>query len=382
MLLFTPGPTPVPEELRWAMAAPTIHHRTPEFESIFASTKASLLALLGMQEVLMLASSGTGAMEACMATFCNNTALVINSGKFGERFAKIATALGRSVHEIKHEWDTPANANEILEALGKNPNIDAIFLQACESAGGLRHPFEEIASKIKEYNPEIFVVVDCITALGVEFIDTHNIDAVIGGSQKAFMLPPGLSIIGLSEMAVRRIEQCNVGYYFNLANELKNQRKNTTAYTPATTLIIGLAEYFQKVLIDGFYHVYHTNKARALGIQKAMQVLELQIYPKVPAIAMTTIAHEQADTLRKTLKSDFAVNLAGGQDNLKGKIFRINQMGLLPVHECAWVVNAIELALEKLKLRKFDGSANTAFLQTYYAEINKQGHNNQPSSST
>lgn len=378
MLLFTPGPTPVLEELRWAMAAPTIHHRTPEFENIFASAKASLLALLGMHEVLMLASSGTGAMEACVATFCSNTALVINSGKFGERFAKIATALGRNVHEIKHEWDTPASTDEVLEALAKNPKIDAVFLQACESAGGLRHPFEEIASKVKEHNPKIFVVVDCITALGVEFIDTHNIDAVIGGSQKAFMLPPGLSIIGLSEMAVQQIEQCSTGYYFNLANELKSQRKNTTAYTPATTLIIGLAEYFQKVLIDGFYNVYHATKARSLGTQKAMQTLGLQIYPKVPALAMTAVAHEQADTLRKTLKNDFGVNLAGGQDHLKGKIFRINQMGLLPVHECAWVINAIELALEKLKLRKFDGSANIAFLQTYYAEMNKQAPGNAP----
>lgn len=372
MLLFTPGPTPVLEELRWAMAAPAIHHRTPEFENIFASAKASLLALLGMHDVLMLASSGTGAMEACVATFCKKTALVVNSGKFGERFVKIATALGRSVCEIKHEWDTPASASEILDALRKNPDIDAVFLQACESAGGLRHPFEDIASSIKEFNPDIFVVVDCITALGVEFIDTHNIDAVIGGSQKAFMLPPGLSIIGLSEMAVCQIEKHSEGYYFNLATELKNQRKNTTAYTPSTTLIIGLAEYFQKILIHGFYEVYHQTKARALATRKALTMLELQIYPKAPALAMTTIAHNQADALRKILKTDFAVNIAGGQDHLKGKIFRINHMGLLPVYECAWVINAIELALEKLNLRTFDGSANAIFLQTYYAELNKK----------
>lgn len=368
MLLFTPGPTPVLEELRLAMAKPTIHHRTPEFESVFKNVRSSLLALLGMNEVLLLASSGTGAMEASVGTFCHKKALVINSGKFGERFSKIATALGRCVCEIKNEWDTAADVSDVMDVLKNNPDIDAVFMQACESAGGLRQPFECIAHAIKTYNPKIFVIVDCITALGVEFIDTHDIDVVIGGSQKAFMLPPGLSVLGLSEMAVEHIEHNSVGYYFNLKTELKNQRKNTTAYTPATTLIIGLSEYFHRVLIDGFYHVYSKTMARSLATRAALSSIGLRIYPKTPAVAMTAVAHDDSDKIRKYLKENFALNLAGGQDHLKGKIFRISHMGLIPVYESVWVVNALEYALDKLAIRTFDGMANAVFMNTYYQE--------------
>ncbi|RAX56868.1 aminotransferase [Helicobacter monodelphidis] len=370
MLLFTPGPTPIPENIRKAMSRPTIHHRTPEFERLFEDCRSSLLALLGMHEVLMLASSGTGAMEACMTSLCTKKALTINSGKFGERFSKIAESLKIPYVEIKNEWDTPASVEEVISIIKNDKDIDAVFLQACESAGGLRHPFEEIALAVKEVNPDIMVIVDCITTLGVEFIDVHDIDAVIGGSQKAFMLPPGLSFIGLSEPAVDLIEERNVGYYFNLKTELKNQRKNTTAYTPATTIIEGLYSYFEQANQIGFNYIYQQTRSRSLATQEALREIGLKIYPKNPAVAMTTIIDEKnAESIRKVLKSEYHVNIAGGQDHLKGKIFRINHMGAIPIHESAWVLNAIELALEKLGIRPFDGRANYIFMKRFYGEI-------------
>lgn len=367
MLLFTPGPTPVPEAIRVAMSEPTIHHRTPEFEAIFAKTRTFLRELLGTEEVLMLASSGTGAMEACMRSLCASKALSVNSGKFGERFGKIATALGIEHIEIKNEWDTPASVEQVMSVLRGDSSIDAFFIQACESAGGLRHPIEEIAQAIKAHNPHIMVVVDAITAMGVEAINVKNIDALIGGSQKAFMLPPGMSIIGLSNAAVAKIEERDVGYYFNLKTELKNQRKNTTAWTAPTTLVIGLCKYFELAKMRGIERIYKETRARALATREALKVLGFNIFPKTPALAMSTVIDEEnAETLRKLLKQDFGVNLAGGQDHLKGKIFRINHMGIIEPHESAWVINALELALERLGKRKFDGSGNRTFLTSYY----------------
>lgn len=372
-LLFTPGPTPVPESLRQAMSEPTLHHRTPEFESIFAKAREGLLELLGMKEVLMLASSGSGAMEACVLTFSAKKMLSVNSGKFGERFGKIAQAHKIPYTEIINEWDTPASVESVLEILHNDKDIDCFCMQMCESAGGLRHPAEAIAKAIKEYNPNIIVVVDAITAMGVESIDTSYIDALIGGSQKAFMLPPGLSIIGLSPQAIQKIEERDVGFYFNLKTELKNQVKNTTAWTAPTTIITGLAKYFELVSQNGgqktgMEQIYKDTKARSLSTQKALESIGLKIYPKSPALAMNTIYDENnAANLRKILKTEFNLNVAGGQDRLKTSIVRINQMGLIPLSQSLWVVNAFELALQKLGLRGFNGEANKAFLESYYA---------------
>lgn len=369
MLLFTPGPTPVPEDIRVEMAKPTIHHRTPEFEEYFKKARAGLKDLLNMPEVLMLSSSGTGAMEACVRTFCAKKLLSVNSGKFGERFGKIAKAYNIPNIEIKHDWDTPVEVEEVLEILKNDNDIDALAIQICESAGGLRHQVEKIAQAIKAHNPEIIVIADAITAMGVEPIDTRHIDALIGGSQKAFMLPPGMSIIGLSEKALKLIETRDIGFYFNLKTELKNQISNTTAWTAPTTIVIGLAKYFEIIqTLGGIDEIYRQTAKRAIATQNALLSIGLKIYPKNPALAMTTIIDEaNASNIRKVLKNDFGVNVAGGQDHLKTSIFRINHMGIIPVNEALWVVNAIELTLEKLGVRKFDGSANIRFLESYYS---------------
>ncbi|KIM11892.1 MAG: aminotransferase [Sulfuricurvum sp. PC08-66] len=365
MLLFTPGPTPVPEVVRQAMATPTIHHRTPEFEAIFASTRTKLLKLYGMDDVVMLAASGTGAMEAAVDNLTATKILTINAGKFGERFGKIAKALGKGHVELTYEWNTPATVEDVLRTLDANPDIDAFAIQISESAGGLRHPVEAIAKAIKAKNPSIMVIADGITALGVEPIDATHIDALISGSQKALMLPPGLAYIGLSNAAIEKIGK-GKGYYFNLASEIKNQRQNTTAYTAPTTLIIGLNAMLDQVEAMGWDAFYDATRRRGVATQAAMKALGLAIYPKVSARSMTTVYGDETKAIRSLLKKEFEVDIAGGQDALNGKIFRINHMGLIGVNEAAWVVNAIELAMDKLGLRPFDGAASTAFSRTYY----------------
>jgi aspartate aminotransferase-like enzyme len=369
MLLFTPGPTPVPESVRLAMATPTLHHRTPEFEAIFAETRELLFKLFATDEVIMLASSGTGAMEAAVTNLCSDTLLSVNSGKFGERFGKIALASGLKNVEIKHDWDTPATVEEIVEAVKANPSIDAIAIQISESAGGLRHPVEEIAEAVKAINPSIMIIADGITAIGVERIKVENIDCVLAGSQKALMLPPGLALLGLSHAAIEKIGE-GKGYYLNLASEIKKQKQNTTAYTAATTLIIGLRAILQEIEANGgIGKLYCDTARRAKATRFALEALGLHSYPQTPARSMTTIDDENAKEIRDLLKTEFAVNVAGGQDHLKGKIFRINHMGLIEPYEMVAVVNAVELALAKLGRRDFDGTASRVFNEEYFKSI-------------
>lgn len=393
MLLFTPGPTPTPESIRQSMAAPTLHHRTPEFESIFAKARLGLKVMLGMPEVLMLASSGTGAMEAALTQLCKSKLLSISCGKFGQRWGKIAQANAIPYTEIAREWDTPVCAQEILQALRADESIDTIALQVCESAGGLRLDVESIAREVKAFNRNIIVIADAITAMGVESIDTTYIDALIGGSQKACMLPPGMSIVGLSHMALEHVEQpalttWRAGLYFSFAQELKNQRKNTTAWTAPTTLIMGLVRYFEiiqafadsplesaliapsapldeKRLEQGFKAAYAHTKALALATREALAALDLSLYPKSPALAMSAVAHAESASIRKAMKS-FGVNVAAGQDHIKDSIFRINHMGLIQAYEASFVINALELSLAKCSLRSFDGKGGAAFLRAFY----------------
>ena len=361
-MLLTPGPTPVPEFVRKAMADVTIHHRTPEFEAIFAQTRKLLLELFDMPEAVILASSGTGAMEACVTNLTHKKALTVNSGKFGERFGKICDAFNIPFTEIKNEWNTPVDVQAVVDAVKADNDIDAIFIQICESAGGLRHPVEQIAAEVKKLNKNIMIVADGITAIGVEKVDTTNLDAVITGSQKALMLPPGLAMIGLSNDAVAKINERPTGYYLNLASEITKQKTNTTAYTAATTLIIGLGAILSHIKENGGYEALYAKTAlRAKATREAMVAIGNEVYPQSPANAMTTIYTDNAPAIRKILKTKYNVNIAGGQDHIKTLIFRINHMGLVEDYEASWVVNAIELAMDELNIRPFDGTANRVF---------------------
>ncbi|GAA7221578.1 alanine--glyoxylate aminotransferase family protein [Helicobacter pylori] len=367
MLLFTPGPVAISEEMRSSFSQPMPHHRTKDFEKIFQSVRENLKKMTGLEEVLLLNSSGTGAMEASVVALCQKELLFVNAGKFGERFGKIAKAHSIKAHELVYEWDTPAQVDGILNALKANPNIDAFCIQACESSGGLRHPVEKIAQAIKETNPNVFVIVDAITALGVEPLEITHVDALIGGSQKAFMLPPAMSLIALSQKAIGRIEERNVGFYFNLKSELKNQRDNTTSYTAPILHTLGLQRYFELVQnLGGFEALYKETKRVALATQKAVLALGLKIFPKSPSLSMTTIINEHAKELRNLLKEKYQVQFAGGQEPYKDAFIRINHMGIIPVYKSAYALNALELALNDLNLREFDGVANTTFLKQYY----------------
>ena len=363
MLLFTPGPTNIPESIRQAMTTQIIHHRTNEFERIFSYCKDNLKILFNMQEIIILASSGSGAMVSCVRAFCKNV-LCINSGKFGERFCEIARANNIKYVEIKNNWDTSPSIKDIANII--NNEIDSICIQICESSSGLRHDVESIAKYIKNFNKNIIVIVDGIAAIGVEKIDTKHIDVLISTSQKAFMLPPGMSMIGLSKLAIKMLEKTdstNMGFYFDLKKELKNQINNKPSWTPPISIIMGLAKYFELINID---EIYKNTKAISIATKEALKVIGLKIFPTVSSHSMSVIYNKNAKQIREILESKYKILVASGQDNFENTLLRINHMGLINIHEALWVVNATELTLNNLNIRVFDGIANKVFLDNYY----------------
>jgi len=356
MILATPGPVEIPYFVREVYLKDTIHHRTPEFKEILTDTLNRFSKITKLPVNVFLSSSGTGAMEATVINTVKNKALTINAGKFGERWGKICKAFGIDFKEIKYDWDTPAQTDDIIAAIKEDENIDTLFIQICESAGGLRHPVEEIAAEVKLIRDDIIVVADGITALGVEELDTTNIDIVVGGSQKAFMLPPGLSMLGLSEKALERIGN-GKGFYFNLANEIKKQQQGTTAFTPATGLIIALNEVLKKLDEIGLENHYKNTANRHKALLAAIEAIGLSIFPQNPALSMAAVFSEKAEDIRAILKTKYEINVAGGQDHMKGKLFRINNMGIIEDNKMMYILNSLELVLQELGIREYDGSA-------------------------
>ena len=343
MILATPGPVEIPDFVKQSFLGETIHHRTPEFKAILKGALERWKRLTGLPYGVFLASSGTGGMESAVINGVKKRALTINAGKFGERWGKICSAHGIPFEELKYPWDTPANPDEVVEKV-KTGKFDSLFIQISESAGGLRHPVEEIARRVKEVNPEILVVADGITALGVEKIDTSNIDIIIGGSQKAFMLPAGLAMLGVSQFGKERIGKGR-GFYFNLAVELKKQEEGTTAFTPAVNHIIALNLVLEKLEKMGLENHYAFTAHRHRALMEAVKELGLAIYPKAPAKSMVAIELENAEKVRKILKEKYQILVAGGQDHLKGRLIRINNMGIVTPDRLVYIVNSLELAL-------------------------------------
>jgi aspartate aminotransferase-like enzyme len=349
MILATPGPVEIPLFVRESFLEETLHHRTPEFRELFIDTLTRWKLLTKMPYGVFLASSGTGGMEAAVLNGVQRRGLVINSGKFGERWGKICASFNIPFKELKYPWDTPADPDQVAEELQKG-DYDGVMIQISESSGGLRHPVEEIARRVKELRPEVLVIADGITALGVEKIDTTNIDIIVGGSQKAFMLPPGLAMLGISELGRERIGKGR-GFYFNLGVELQKQQEGTTAFTPAVGHIVALNRVLKKLEEIGLENHYQFTALRHQGMVKGVEKLGLKIYPKVPAKSMVAIEVERAEELRKILKEQFQILVAGGQDQLKGRLIRINNMGFVTPDQLVYILNSLELALVQLGLK-------------------------------
>lgn len=355
--LLAPGPTPVPPEVLLAMARPMIHHRAPEFDKLFGEVREDLKWLFQTSnDVLMLAASGTGGMEGAVSNFLSpgDKAIAINGGKFGERWTKLCKTFGAQVHEIKVEWGRAVDPQAVADLLKKDPGIKAVYVQASETSTGVAHDVKALADIVRTFD-ETILVVDAITALGVLDLktDAWGLDVVITGSQKALMLPPGLAFVSVSDKAWRLADKAkNAAFYFNLKKERDSQQKNQTAYTPAVSLILGLKEVLGILKAEGLEAIFARHASLARAMREGVQAAGLSLFPKErPSDALTAIEAPtgvDGQAVYKNLRTQYGMTAAGGQDHLKGKIFRISHMGYIDSFDVITALAAVEMVVKGL----------------------------------
>jgi aspartate aminotransferase-like enzyme len=352
--LLSPGPTPIPNEVALAMSETMIHHRTPQFNEVFMEAREGLKKLFGTKsDVLMLASSGTGAMEASVANLFSSgdKVLVINGGKFGERWLNIANAYGLTAIEMKVEWGQAVKVADVEKQLKANPDIQGVMIQASETSTTVLHPVKEIAKLTK--NGPLFLV-DGVTAVGVVPVpvDEWGIDVLVTGSQKALMLPPGLGFIALSDRAWEKTKKAKLPrFYFDLNLERKNQQKGSGAFTPAVSLIFGVRASLRMLDREGLENVYARHARLCRATRAAATALGLKLLaPDSPSPAATGVYMPggiDADQVLDYLRDNMNITLAEGQDQLKGKVIRIAHVGYMGAFDVITAVAALEMALRK-----------------------------------
>ncbi len=352
--LLSPGPTPIPNEVALAMAETMIHHRTPQFNKVFDEAREGLKKLFGTKnDVLMLASSGTGAMEAAVANLFSpgDKVLVINGGKFGERWLNISNAFGLDPIDMKVEWGQAVKVADVEKQLTANPDIQGVMIQASETSTTVLHPIREIA-KLTQNGP--LLLVDGVTAVGVVSlpVDEWALDVLVTGSQKALMLPPGLGFIALSDRAWDKTKKAKLPrFYFDLNLERKNQQKGSGAFTPAVSLIFGVRASLQMMQREGLKNVYarHDRLCRATRAAATAMGLKL-LAPDSPSPAATGIylpVGIDADAVLEYLRDKMNITLAEGQDQLKGKAIRIAHIGYMGAFDVITAIAALEMALRR-----------------------------------
>lgn len=353
--LLSPGPTPVPERVLTAMANPIWHHRTPAFEHTFATCRDGLKWLFQTDnDVLTLACSGTGVMEAGFQTFFSpgETVITVGGGKFGERWGQMARAFALNVVEIPVEWGHAVEVERVEQALKDHPEAKGVVVVASETSTGVRHPYEAIGDLVKSRD-DCLLFVDGITAVGVWDIkpERDGIDFLAVGSQKALMLPPGLGFCAVSEKAWARAQNAKQPrYYFDLLKERKNQAKNQTAYTPAVTLMTGLDESLRLMREEGLERIFARHARLAEATRTGVKALGLEIFAKAPSDSVTSVVSPpeiKPDAVYKGLRDRANVTIAGGQDHLKGKIFRVAHLGYYDELDIVTVLGAIEVVLQQ-----------------------------------
>ena len=355
--LLTPGPTPVPERVMLAMARPIVHHRTADFERIFREAAEGLQWIYQTkQPVLMLSGSGTLAMEAAVVNTMKrgDKALLVVGGKFGERWRNICKAHGLDFTAIDVEWGRAVDPAAVEKALDADDKITAVFSQANESSTGVRHPVEAIA-KITAKRERVINVVDAVSALGAFDLpmDAAGFDVLLTGSQKALMLPPGQAYIALSDKAWARAESSDLPkFYCDLKREKKNQANGESAWTPAITLTIGLVEALRMIKEEGLAECFARHARLAEATRKACLALGCALFaPNAPSPTVTSVVGPgglDTDKLVKQLRDKYGVSITGGQDAVKGKIFRVAHLGWFGTFDILTSISAIEMALSDL----------------------------------
>lgn len=356
-MLMIPGPTPVPEKVLQAMAKHPIGHRSGDFSKIIGEINAGLQWLFQTKnEVLTLCASGTGAVEAGIINFLSpgDKVLVGNNGKFGDRWAKIAKAFGADVQEITAEWGKPLSADEFGAALSADSDkaIKAVIVTHSETSSGVLNPLEAINQHVKSHG-QALIIVDAVTSLGSYNlpVDELELDVVASGSQKGFMIPPGLGFVAVGPKAWAAYEQATMPkFYMDLGKYRKSFAKDSTPFTPPVNLYFGLQTALEMMRAEGLESIFARHDRQKRASRAAMKALGLPLLgpDEFSSPAVTAVHPDQlvsAEDIRSTMRKQFDIALAGGQDHLKGKIFRIGHLGFVCDRDILTTVAALESAL-------------------------------------
>lgn len=382
--LFTPGPTPLLPAAQFAMAAADLHHRTPEFRTLFQRVLGQVRTFIGTKnDVIILTSSGTGAMEASVTNLTSpgDRVLVLSAGKFGERWVGLANAFGCQTDVLNAPYGETFPLDAVQKALRADTRL--VLMQATETSTGARHDVQAIAKLIRSSAPDALLVADAITGLGTTHLDMDGwgVDMLIGGSQKAVMIPPGLAYLAASERAWKRMDETkNPRYYFDLRKERKAAANHESAYTPGVALIAALGAAFDYIasqaggdLARGRDLLVDNAETCAAMTRAAVPALGMRLFaPTAPAAAVSAVlAPEGSDsgTIVKELKSRFGAVIANGQGEMKGKIFRVAHLGFFDPLDTLALVGALEqVAAGTLKVKGFEFGNALAAAQKVWAE--------------
>ncbi len=351
-----PGPTPVPGKVLQALSKHPIGHRSKEFQDLVENTTKNLQWLHQTKnDVLTITGSGTAAMEAGIINTLSRGDKVIcgENGKFGERWVKVAKEFGLEVIKIESEWGTPLDPEKFKKVLeeDKQKEIKAVILTHSETSTGVINDLETISSYIRGHNTALSII-DCVTSLGAcnVPVDEWELDIVASGSQKGYMIPPGLSFISMSQKAWKASEKSNLPkFYLNLKSYRKSLLSNSNPYTPAVNLVFALDEALKMMREEGLDNIFRRHSKHKLAMSNAVKALNLKLFAdeKYLSPSITAIKTEgmDAEEFRKKIKSSFNILLAGGQDHLKGKIFRVGHLGYVNDTDIITVVSAISNTL-------------------------------------
>lgn len=354
MRLFTPGPVMVPEKALLKMAEPIFHHRTPQYENLFAEVNAKLKKFfLTEGDVFTLSSSGSGAMEAAVVNILSrgDKAIAVRGGKFGERWYDLCVAYGIETITVDVEWGYAVKPEQIKNALDDNPGVKAVFTTQSETSTGVLTDLRAIGEVMKDYDAAL--VTDAVSGLGVHELrpDEWGVDVVVSGSQKTIMLPPGLGFISISKNSWDLVERSDLPkYYWDLKKYKKSLEKNQNPFTPPVSLIVGLNETLGMILEDGLENIWKKNALVAKAMRAGIKAIGLEIFPKDPSNVLTAIllpSSIDGFALVKALKKN-GIFPAGGQEALKGKIIRIAHIGYLDEYDVLAALSGLELSLKEV----------------------------------
>jgi aspartate aminotransferase-like enzyme len=372
--LFTPGPTPLLMEAQARTLTATLHHRTESFRQLMRETTENLKSFYNTaSDVLIFTSSGTGAMEGSVTNLVSpgERVLVGTAGKFGERWLDIAKAYGIEAVKIEAPYGHTLPIAEFEKQLKSGGPFRAVYIQATESSTGVSHDVRALGEVVKHY-PETALVVDAITGLGTTHLDPDawGLDIVIGGSQKALMVPPGLAFASVSEKAWKLIERAkSPRFYFDFLKERKSQAKGETSYTPATTLVVGLHAALDYIREVGREELINNAATLAHATRRAAGALGLKLFAaESPANALTAVcapSNMDSGSIVKEMRQRFGAIIANGQGSMKGKIFRFAHLGYYDAPDLFAGLAALEIVLKKLG-HKFELGAGVRAAQEVY----------------